>query len=454
MVRPDPRKLKDDAVQHVTARRWKKAAEAYLQLEHLEPDNGLWPQKAGEMFRKLDDRARAVVALGRAADVYSKHGFLVKGIAVCKLILAIDPKHTATQERLAALHAASSKAAPPPAAIREPVAPAAPPLPPIADRNIEEIIPDAHPARETADPDRSTEIPLDLDPDIEILQAPLKQDLAREVLPKTPLFSSFDEERLVAVIESVRLVELVDGQVLFRQGDPADALYVIAEGEVVVLTRVAGGEREVTRLKDGAFFGEIALLTAQPRNATIRAAAPTRLLALDRTVVARLCVESPEVVKVLLRFVRERLLDSLVETSRLFAPFNGAERAELVKRFRFLQFEEGALVLEAGKRAPGLFVFLTGGARVTVDGQLIAELGPGDLIGEMSLLTRDPSPATVITHARSVALELPRADFQDVIMTHPQVLEYASELADERRQLLEAWRQGKATYHEGRLRMV
>jgi CRP-like cAMP-binding protein len=143
-----------------------------------------------------------------------------------------------------------------------------------------------------------------------------------------------------------------------------------------------------------------------------------------------------------------------VETNRLFAAFDGDARAELVHRFRFLQLDEGAVVLQEGKRAPGLFIFLTGGARATVDGQLIADVRPGDLVGEMSLLTRGPSVATVTAHTRSVALELPHADFQDVIMTHPQVLEYASEIAEERRHLIDAWRQGRARYHEGRLRMI
>jgi CRP-like cAMP-binding protein len=467
VARPDPRKLKDDAAEAVTARRWKKAVEAYETLEQIEPQNGMWPQKVGEMYKRLDDRMKAVDAFGRAADRYSKFGFLVKAIAVCKLILEIDPRHHATQEKLGALHAATGHGAPPPPpaqALRGTRPPLPPPLPPIADTDFEELAPDAHPAEDVADPDRSTEIPLDLDADIEIIYEPEadaaatlpepQKELARDVLPRTPLFSSLDEVRLVRVIDEVRLVELAEDQVVFRRGDPGDALYVIAEGEVVVLASVDGSEREVGRLGDGAFFGEIALLTAQPRGATVKASAPTRLLALDRSVVAKLCIESPDVVKVLLRFVRERLLDTLVETSPLFAPFSGEERESLVKRFRFLQFDPGARVLEEGKRAPGLFLFLTGGGTVTVERQPIAEVGPGDLVGEMSLLTRDPAAATVTTLQRSIALELPRADFQDVIMTHPQVLEYASQLADERRKLLDAWRAGKATYQEGRLRLV
>jgi CRP-like cAMP-binding protein len=233
-----------------------------------------------------------------------------------------------------------------------------------------------------------------------------------------------------------------------------DALYVIAEGEVAVISETATTEHELGRLGEGTFFGEIALLTAQPRNATIRAVSPTRLLALDRAIVGRLCAGSPAVAKVLLRFVRERLLGSLMETNPLFRPFTADERFSLIERFEFVQFDEGTVILDEGKRAPGLFILLSGRAIGTIEGNPVYELGPGDIMGEVSLLSNGLAVATVRTQCRSLALELPRSEFQDLIMTHPQVLEYAASIAEERRKRVQAWREGKAIFHEGRLKMI
>jgi CRP-like cAMP-binding protein len=70
----------------------------------------------------------------------------------------------------------------------------------------------------------------------------------------------------------------------------------------------------------------------------------------------------------------------------------------------------------------------------------IAELGPGDVAGEISLLTRGPASATVCARTRVWALGLARAEFNELIVTHPQVLIYVSEVAEQRRAATERLR--------------
>jgi NADH dehydrogenase len=73
------------------------------------------------------------------------------------------------------------------------------------------------------------------------------------------------------------------GQVVFREGDRGDWLYVVTEGEVEVLKSVRGrGEQPVRRLGVGECFGEIALVSDTTRSATVRAVAATNVLAVDR----------------------------------------------------------------------------------------------------------------------------------------------------------------------------
>jgi NADH dehydrogenase len=73
------------------------------------------------------------------------------------------------------------------------------------------------------------------------------------------------------------------GQVIFREGDRGDWLYVVTEGEVEVLKSVAGlGEQPVRRLGAGECFGEIALVSDMARSATVRAVSATNVLAVDR----------------------------------------------------------------------------------------------------------------------------------------------------------------------------
>jgi uncharacterized protein YhbP (UPF0306 family) len=72
------------------------------------------------------------------------------------------------------------------------------------------------------------------------------------------------------------------GELIVRQGGPADKFFVITEGEVEVLHEVGGQEQVVATLGPGHFFGEVAIMRDQPREASVRATKPTRLLALER----------------------------------------------------------------------------------------------------------------------------------------------------------------------------
>jgi CRP-like cAMP-binding protein len=306
----------------------------------------------------------------------------------------------------------------------------------------------------TSDPAAPTHI-IEVEATIETEVAPSPDaSAAAAVFPRTPLFSSLDERRLRALIERVRLLQLDPGHVVFEAGDPGDALYVVASGEVAVVVGEDDARTELARLGEGAFFGEIALVARQPRNATVVAAVPTDLLAIDRDVLFELIEDEPAVLRTILRFLRDRLLDLLVDTNPLFAPFTGDERSALAARFRFIEADDGAQLLEQGKRAPGLFVVLSGSAHVIHDGAAINTLGPGELFGEMSLLSHGPAIATIRATSKCYLLELPRADLAELIMTHPQVLEYMSRVAEDRQRHLEAVKAGAAGYGEGRVRIV
>lgn len=277
----------------------------------------------------------------------------------------------------------------------------------------------------------ATQIPLDDDAFVgepsRPPMAPGPRTMARVALPKTPFFSVLSEDLLRMAIDRVNLVTLVAGETLFAQGDPGDTLYVVALGEVAVLV-----PREVARLHEGDFFGEIALLSDRPRTATVRATMETHVLALERPLLNDLVRASPALLKVLLRFLRERLLATLAETSPLFRSFTPLERVALALRFQFLEVGANVRMVEQGKKSSGLFILLSGEAAAVSGGQSIAHLGDGDVFGEISLLGNGPASASVVALAKSYVLFLPRASFSDLIMTHPQVLEYVGQLAESR----------------------
>jgi CRP-like cAMP-binding protein len=81
----------------------------------------------------------------------------------------------------------------------------------------------------------------------------------------------------------MRTVDLDDGEVLFRRGEPGDALYVVESGQVRVFTLdEAGRELTLNTMNPGEAFGELALLDDRPRSASIAAIGPTKLRCLRR----------------------------------------------------------------------------------------------------------------------------------------------------------------------------
>src|SRR5205814_2978384 len=103
-VGADLRKLKDAAAQAVEKARWKRAAELYDEISRAAPEDAGALHRGGEALRRLGRNAEAVERFCREAALYAKQGFLLKAIAVCKLILELEPEHSATQHQLAQLY--------------------------------------------------------------------------------------------------------------------------------------------------------------------------------------------------------------------------------------------------------------------------------------------------------------------------------------------------------------
>ncbi|HET9491878.1 MAG TPA: FAD-dependent oxidoreductase [Methylomirabilota bacterium] len=97
------------------------------------------------------------------------------------------------------------------------------------------------------------------------------------------------------------------GQVVFRQGDIGDLVYAIAKGEVEVTRESPGGKPEIlARLGPGQWFGEMALISHAPRNATVHSATPLDVLTLDREAFDALFTNVPALREFFEELIRER----------------------------------------------------------------------------------------------------------------------------------------------------
>jgi CRP-like cAMP-binding protein len=108
------------------------------------------------------------------------------------------------------------------------------------------------------------------------------------------LFASFADADLAAVGSRLRERSLRKGQVLFREGDPGDEMFIVFRGTMLVSKAItAKVEQVVARVEPGDFFGEMSLLDGSPRSATVQAETEAALFVLGRESLQALTDSAP-----------------------------------------------------------------------------------------------------------------------------------------------------------------
>jgi F420-non-reducing hydrogenase small subunit len=257
------------------------------------------------------------------------------------------------------------------------------------------------------------------------------------------------------------------GEVIIRQGDRGDTMYIIQSGAVEVSQRQGDREVILALLDRGDFFGEMALIDDEPRSATVTALHRTRLLALTRfSLLARLR-EDPGVALHLLRTLSQRIeknnqllkkclhgMDSpdpspdaqgttngpgisSVAVSRPAAADASPGSAAVQSRPKPISLvadsaentciwvDPGQTIFCQGDHGDTMYIILEGGVEILHspkgNATTLARLGPDDFLGEMAIITNHPRTAAARASARSKLLPIKQKDFLDRIRHHPEL---------------------------------
>jgi CRP-like cAMP-binding protein len=155
-----------------------------------------------------------------------------------------------------------------------------------------------------------------------------------EALQAMPIFGAVRADVLAGLLESSATVAVAQGEYYFREGDRAESMYVLEEGEVALLKHWSGEPHVLGRLRAGDCFGEMALLDLFPRSASVLAMAPCTAIELsNRSLYELFETDVGQFALIQMNIARELSRRLRVADEQLFRAHIGADGPDAAKAF-------------------------------------------------------------------------------------------------------------------------
>lgn len=237
-------------------------------------------------------------------------------------------------------------------------------------------------------------------------------------------------------------VRLRGGDILFEEGDEADSLYVLIAGVAGVRVRHEDGSlSDIDRLAPGAIVGEMALMGAGTRTATVYAINDVELLRIGHTSYQAMITGSSQAEQVLGRGFDARW--QRIQLARILKDLLGEIDAMTLQLLQdeldWVHLSNGDVLFSQGDVADGLYVVVNGRLRVAAmlpqgEPQTIGDVCPGETVGEFALIADAPRSATVRAVRESNVVRMTRATFERLARSNPRLMVRLTEIIVTRRQ--------------------
>ncbi len=250
----DKAKISDAVQKFVAKSDWKNALAEMEKLFAIDGD----PQvkvRMGDARQKMNQKPQAVAEYLKAAELFSDKGFVVKALAMYKLVLRLDPNNDKALGLMSGLH---------------------------SNKSVSE---------------------LKLEP-VEI-GAPAPQSSV------IPLFADLTQEEFNDFTTRMQFSTEPAGKAIIKEGDTGASVFVVTRGTVKVTTSVDGKDVELAVLQPSDFFGEIAFLTGKPRTATVETVEECDILEVSEDQLADLIRTKPRIREVMQKYYDQRVASTL-----------------------------------------------------------------------------------------------------------------------------------------------
>jgi HlyB family type I secretion system ABC transporter len=233
-----------------------------------------------------------------------------------------------------------------------------------------------------------------------------------EILRHSSVFRFLSDEHFDAIEPLLQEEHYDFGDVIVKQGDPADSFYVLTTGRARALKiRSDGEEIPLGVLKPGDSFGEAALAEGGIRNATVRCSTAVDLLRIDRDDFQQLISQEPDLKQSIETTGRNRALQGFLYQFSNFGRLSTPVLRSMIGKFQPVSIQKGNLIIREADDAGPLFIIEKGRARAFTarNGREhnLAFYREGDFFGELSILNGSPRAASVeaVTDCQLLSLE-------------------------------------------------
>jgi CRP-like cAMP-binding protein/Zn-dependent protease len=232
---------------------------------------------------------------------------------------------------------------------------------------------------------------------------------AAEMIDALPIFEDVPEDTLSELAGRVRLRALSRGHIVVRQGERADAFFLVRSGrlEVYETEPETLKERSLRVLGQGESFGELAVVRGSVRSASVRALEDAEVFEVDRGTFQRLLADMVEVPDF------EPTVQQLAELHELrpFKHLEPDELSELLTYGEWVQYPPGETIVKDGDLADAFYAIGSGQVDALKGSALLRTLGPGEHFGEIGLLRDVKRTATCRARTPVRAYRLTREGF-------------------------------------------
>jgi ABC-type bacteriocin/lantibiotic exporter with double-glycine peptidase domain/CRP-like cAMP-binding protein len=245
----------------------------------------------------------------------------------------------------------------------------------------------------------------------------------RALVGELAAFAILPEQVRTLVAESFELVSYPFGAVVVREGDEADAFFVLAAGSARVVKEGEHGEEvPLNVLRRGDSFGEMALLAETVRLATVRASSAVQALRLGKSVFAALTRSHPQVREVFQALANGRSLWNFFRVHSAFSQLSNEALALLVSELERVNVRTREIIVREGDLPGPMYVIEQGRVRVFKhdDGaeSHLEFLRTGDFFGERSLFLNEPRAASAQAVSDCTLLRFPPELFRRLLDEH------------------------------------